>query len=168
MTRTKAYQKRQAKARQRRRRNPHERFQRDQAQAQRAAQALEQALQELALPQTLVQEIEGRLGYRRVRADYAGFKSDLEVPPAFEMDRKLMLERLRPYLEAQHIPVDVDVIKGLSDPTLVTSLCMICPFDPREKQALLESPNMHDRAETLLKLLQMGVFDAGASDALRQ
>src|SRR2546421_8483838 len=61
MTRTKASQNRQAKARQRRRRNPHERFQRDQAQAQRAAPALEQALQELALPQTLVQESEGRL-----------------------------------------------------------------------------------------------------------
>jgi hypothetical protein len=41
MTRTKAYQKRQAKARQRRRRNAHERLQRDQARAQRAVQALE-------------------------------------------------------------------------------------------------------------------------------
>ena len=61
MTRTKAYQKRQAKARQRRRRNAHERLQRDQAQAQRAVEALEQALQELELPQTLVQAIEGRL-----------------------------------------------------------------------------------------------------------
>jgi Lon protease-like protein len=113
-------------------------------------------------------EVAGRLGYRRVRADYSDFKTDLDVPPAFEMDRKLMLERLKPYLEAQHIPVDVEVIKGLSDPTLVTSLCMICPFDPREKQALLESPNMKDRADTLLKLLQMGVFEAGAPDAPRQ
>lgn len=45
MTRTKASQKRQAKAPQHRRRTAHERLQRDQAQAQRAAEALEQALQ---------------------------------------------------------------------------------------------------------------------------
>jgi hypothetical protein len=61
MPRTKAYQKRQAKAPQHRRQKAHERLQRDQAQAQRAAEALEQALQALALPDTLVQEIEGRL-----------------------------------------------------------------------------------------------------------
>ena len=61
MPRTKADQKRQAKARQRRRRNAAERLQRDQAQAQRAVQALEQALRALDLPATLVKEIEGRL-----------------------------------------------------------------------------------------------------------
>ena len=57
MTRTKAYQKRQAKATQHRRRKAHERLQRDQAQAQRAAEALAQALQAFALLDTLVQEI---------------------------------------------------------------------------------------------------------------
>lgn len=61
MTRTKAYQKRQAKARQRRRCKACERLQHDQAQAQCAIEALEQALQDLGLPDNLVKEIEGRL-----------------------------------------------------------------------------------------------------------
>ena len=92
MTRTKAYQKRQAKARQRRRRNPHERFQRDQAQAQRAAQALEQALQELALPQTLVQEIEGRLrSQQRLLAKIFG----LMFPTLFGCRTTAELSRVR-------------------------------------------------------------------------
>ena len=60
MTRTTASQKRQAKATQHRRK-AHEPLQRDQAQAQRAAEALAQALQAFVLPDTLVQEIEGRL-----------------------------------------------------------------------------------------------------------
>jgi hypothetical protein len=47
MTWTTAYQKRHAKARQRRRRTAAERLQRDQAQAQRAIEALEQALHDL-------------------------------------------------------------------------------------------------------------------------
>jgi len=61
MTRPKAYQKRPAKARQRRRLKAHERLERDQRQAQRAAEALHHALEDLGLPADLVVEIEGRL-----------------------------------------------------------------------------------------------------------
>ena len=54
MTRATAYQKRQAKARQLRHRTAQERLERDRHQAQRAAEALHQALEELGLPDTLV------------------------------------------------------------------------------------------------------------------
>ena len=53
--------KKQAKASARRRRTAQERLQRDQQQAQRAIDALEQALDTLGLPNNLVKEIEGRL-----------------------------------------------------------------------------------------------------------
>ena len=52
--RTRQYHKRQAKARQRRRRTATERLQRDRRQAQHAAEALQQALDDLGLPQDLV------------------------------------------------------------------------------------------------------------------
>jgi Lon protease-like protein len=45
---------------------------------------------------------------------------------------------------------------------------MICPFDPREKQALLEIETVEERADMLLALLQMGVFEAGASEGPSQ
>ena len=61
MSPTKRYAQKQAKARQRRRHTASERLQRDHAQAQRAIEALEQALQDLGLPENLVKEIEGRL-----------------------------------------------------------------------------------------------------------
>jgi hypothetical protein len=61
MTGTTAYQKRHAKARQRRRHTAAERLQRDHAQAQRAIEALEQALHDVGLPDHLVTELEGRL-----------------------------------------------------------------------------------------------------------
>jgi hypothetical protein len=53
--------KKHAKARQRRRLTAHERLERDRRQAQHAATVLEQALQDLGLPENLVAEIEGRL-----------------------------------------------------------------------------------------------------------
>jgi len=92
MTRTKAYQKRQAKATQHRRRKAHERLQRDQAQAQRAAEALEQALQALALPDTLVQEIEGRL---RSQQKLLGKIFGLMFPPLFGCRTPAELSRVR-------------------------------------------------------------------------
>jgi Lon protease-like protein len=116
----------------------------------------------------VLEEVDGRAGYRRVRVAYDDFKADLEPQIPFDFDRKQFLERLHPYLEAHAMPVGIEVLKGLSDTTLVTSVSMICPFDPREKQALLESPTLQDRARTLLALLQMGVFEAGAPDAPRQ
>ena len=61
MSPTKRYAKKQAKARHWRRIKAHERLARDRRQAQRAAEALHQALEELSLPTSLVAEIEGRL-----------------------------------------------------------------------------------------------------------
>jgi hypothetical protein len=61
MSPSKRYAKKHAKARQRRRLQVHERLERDRRQAQRAAEGLHQALEDLGLPANLVVEIEGRL-----------------------------------------------------------------------------------------------------------
>ncbi len=61
MSPIKRYAKKQAKVRQRRRLQAHERLERDRRQAQRAAEALHQALEALGLPENLVVELEGRL-----------------------------------------------------------------------------------------------------------
>ncbi|TAK99509.1 MAG: peptidase S16 [Rhodospirillaceae bacterium] len=106
-------------------------------------------------------EVEGMKGYRRMRVSYDEFKTDMEPFGKFDLDRDALLDRLRPYLDAKGVRLNVDAIKGLSETTLVTSLCMICPFDPREKQALLETPSIAERAKTLTTLLQMGAFESG-------
>jgi hypothetical protein len=61
MSPSQRYAKKHAKARQRRRLQAHERLERDRRQAQQAAEALHQALEDLSLPAHLVGEIEGRL-----------------------------------------------------------------------------------------------------------
>jgi len=110
------------------------------------------------------EEVAGEKGYRRLRVSYDEFKDDMEPMGKFDLDREGLIERLKPYLETQGMKINVDAIKGLSEPTLVTSLCMICPFDPREKQALLEAPSVKVRAEPLMALLRMGVFESAKPD----
>jgi hypothetical protein len=56
--------KKHAKARKHRRLKAQERLERDRHQAQQAAKALQQALDDLGLPEDLVAEIEGRLRSR--------------------------------------------------------------------------------------------------------
>ena len=47
---------------------------------------------------------------------------------------------------------------------LVATLAMVCPFEPPEKQALLEAADTEERTQALLALLRMG---AHATDAAR-
>src|SRR2546430_6335688 len=67
MSPAKRYAKKQAKARWRRHRTAQERLERDRHQAQRAAEALHQALEALGIPDTVVAEIEGRLRSQQKR-----------------------------------------------------------------------------------------------------
>jgi DDE superfamily endonuclease len=86
------YAKKQAKARQRRRHTAHERLRHDHHQAQRAIEALEQALHALGLPDNLVQEIEGRL-HRQQKL--LGKIFGLMFPPLFGCRTPAELSRVR-------------------------------------------------------------------------
>ncbi len=104
-------------------------------------------------------------GYRRVVPDFADFAHDLSEDQG-EVDRERMLTALSAYFEANGIEGDWDAIKDTPDERLVTSLAMVCPFDPPEKQAILEAATLQDRAETMTKILQMSIHEA-ESDAAR-
>src|SRR5262245_35078038 len=84
--------KKHAKARQRRYRTAQERLERDRRQAQQAAEALEQALQDLGLPDNVVAEIEGRL---RSQQKLLGKIVGVMCPPLFGCRTNSELCRVR-------------------------------------------------------------------------
>jgi uncharacterized protein len=102
-------------------------------------------------------EIDMRRGYRRVNADFAPFVADLNLEPqAIGVARDALLAALRGYFTQRGFDANWDAIKRLPDDMLVVTLAMVCPFEPAEKQAMLEAPSDTERASTLLTLLQMG------------
>ena len=108
----------------------------------------------------LVEELGLMRGYRRVRGDYTPFLGDLEPPPSSDLiDRAHLLQELRAYFQRTGVEANWDAINRMSDDMLLVTLCMVCPFEPAEKQALLEAASIQERAETLLALLQMGGLD---------
>ena len=110
---------------------------------------------------TIASEIDMRRGYRRVIGDFSRFRADMGKPQDLAFDRDGMLAALRGYFARQNAEPNWDAIARLSDEALVVTLAMVCPFEPIEKQALLEAPSEAERAETLLALLRMGAADPG-------
>ena len=102
-------------------------------------------------------EIAPRRGYRRVRAGYASFLGELDPEPQpIGVERETLLAALRGYFTRRGFDANWDAIRRMDDPLLVGTLCMVCPFEPAEKQALLEASDQAARAAALLALLQMG------------
>ena len=114
----------------------------------------------------VAEELPLRRGYRRVRADYAGFEGDLDAADSpVAIDRAALIGALRPFFRLRGIEANWDAVEQTSDSMLVLTLAMICPFEVQEKQALLEAATPDARAEMLVALLQMGAHaDPGAGD----
>jgi Lon protease-like protein len=108
---------------------------------------------------TIAEELPMRRGYRRVRADYAAFQGDL-TPDPVTVEREPLLTALRGYFTQRNVDANWDVIRRMPDDSLVLTLAMVCPFEPAEKQALLEAPSEADRAAMLLTLLRMGAAES--------
>jgi len=107
-------------------------------------------------------ELPMRRGYRRVRADYGRYLADLEAagaPPG--LDRAALLAALRAYFRARGIDANWEAVEKTADAMLVTTLSMVCPFEVREKQALLEAPDACERGRMLVALMQMGAHGDG-------
>ncbi len=102
-------------------------------------------------------EIPTRTPYRQVRADFAPFESDLSAPPVDDvgLDRDGLLDALRAYLETRGLDIDWDTAETAPPEALVNSLAMALPFDPPEKQALLEAADLDERARVLTALMRI-------------
>ncbi len=102
------------------------------------------------------QELSMERGYRRVRADLEGFSVDEEDIDA-EVSPDTLMGALRQFAEVHQVPLELDRLGELSGLALLNSIAMALPFPPAEKQALLEAPDVVQRHEMLLTLLDMGI-----------
>jgi Lon protease-like protein len=105
----------------------------------------------------VVEELATRRGYRRIRADFSPYTADLEpgAPAIRGIERGRLLAALRSYFDRRGFEANWEAIEKMPDHGLVTTLCMVCTFDPCEKQALLEAPGPAERAAALLALLEI-------------
>jgi Lon protease-like protein len=112
----------------------------------------------------VVEEVDGARGYRRMRVDWSPWRRDMLAagqPPEPMADRQRLLATIKRYFATNEISADWRAITETPDDRLITTLAMVCPFSPNEKQALLEAPGPAERARTLVALMEMGSLQAG-------
>jgi Lon protease-like protein len=96
--------------------------------------------------------------YRQVRARYDRFEADLaedEAAQAPTTARLRFAKALKRYLNRRELDIDWETAQTAPLEALVNSLAMGLPFEPAEKQALLEAPDLAGRFETLSTLLEI-------------
>jgi Lon protease-like protein len=93
--------------------------------------------------------------YRQVAADFGAFAGDLVASEDSDFPRERLLEALRTYLSRRDLKADWQSVMSAPAEALVNALSMLCPFEPVEKQALLEARGWEERVAILTALLEM-------------
>ena len=111
-------------------------------------------------------ELNAQTPYRQVRAAYETFEADLEGEdePRLEDGRGELLAGLKAYLAVRGLEIDWKQAEEAPMEALTNSLSMALPFEPAEKQALLEAMAVEDRRSALVALLQMAAAAPGGAD----
>ncbi len=94
-------------------------------------------------------------GHRRVNPVWDEYGRDMDSMTCLDIDRAKLRKLLKNYFEQQGLTCSWDAVDQASDEKLMTTLTMICPFEAKEKQALLEAPCCRERAKLFMTLLEM-------------
>ena len=114
-------------------------------------------------------EITGFSPYLKADVTWDGFDRDLgetEVDPDFKREKFLNL--LNRFFTANDLKTDWDSLSEAEDELLINSLSMLCPFEPEDKQALLEARSLTTRRETLVTLIEFALRGGGQMDDVLQ
>jgi Lon protease-like protein len=104
----------------------------------------------------MTDELTSDAPYRIANVDWSAFEIDAHADATSDdVDRELLLDIMRDYLEAEGLKADWEAAAEAPVDALVVSLAMGCPFAPNEKQALLEAHTVVEQAECLMALMEM-------------
>jgi len=96
--------------------------------------------------------------FRQGIVDFKPFAVDLVTGTgAPSVNRQQLIEAFRQYLEANNMTTNWDEVNSVSTEVLVNTLSLLAPYPPREKQALLEAPDLKSRAEVLVALTELAL-----------
>lgn len=117
----------------------------------------------------IVAEAETASAYRTATVSYDRFAGDLTRGLGEEqVDRRRLIAALHTYLEEHNLSTDWSVIERAPSEFLVNALCVMSPYGPEEKQALLEAKDLKTRAEVLVALAEMESATRGGSGGTLQ
>ncbi|MDA7763516.1 LON peptidase substrate-binding domain-containing protein [Pelagibacterales bacterium] len=103
-------------------------------------------------------ELDTTTQYRQVITNYENYKEDLLPANVENIDRKSLLILIKKYLEQRNLLIDWEIIEQSPTEQLINYSGVLVPFEPEEKQLLLETKSLFDRCKTLESLFQSYQF----------
>jgi Lon protease-like protein len=99
----------------------------------------------------VIRELEVSTPFRQVEVELIDDPEDEVLSSA---ERGNFEFEARRFAQIQGYSVDWESVERLDDETLINGVAQIAPFDTASKQALLESPDLSQRCELLIQLMQ--------------
>lgn len=113
----------------------------------------------------IVEEIPTERAYRRVLADWTRFQRDYETPnESVGYDRLRLMALLREYFQRKGFETNWTNLEQVPVPLLANVLAGQLPFNPPERQALVETAAPEDIVAKLINLLEFDVVGAMVGD----
>ena len=96
-------------------------------------------------------------GYYQASIDFNEFLDDLnEIEP--NIDRNSLIKKYENFFKMRKLEIDKNILQETSNLQLLSTLAMLAPFNKIDKQAILESPNILNRMETIHSILDLNTF----------
>ena len=96
-------------------------------------------------------------GYYQASIDCQDYLDDLNnMEP--NMDRIGLIQKYTNFFKMKKLDIDKEVLSETSNLQLLSTLAMLAPFNKIDKQAILESPNILSRINTINSILDLNTF----------
>ena len=84
------------------------------------------------------------------------------------IDRKTLIQKYSNFFKMKKLDIDRDVLAETSNLQLLSTLAMLAPFNKIDKQAILESPNISSRINTINSILDLNTFQVVSNNNTNQ
>ncbi|MDC3172944.1 LON peptidase substrate-binding domain-containing protein [Alphaproteobacteria bacterium] len=106
-------------------------------------------------------------GYYQATIDCQDYLSDLNnMEP--NVDRTELIQKYTNFFKMKKLDIDKGVLAETSNLQLLSTLAMLAPFNKIDKQAILESPNILTRINTINSILDLNTFQVVSNNSPSQ
>ena len=96
-------------------------------------------------------------GYYQANIDTSDYLNDLDnLEPM--INRSSLIQKYTNFFKMKKLEIDQDALSETSNLQLLSTLAMLAPFNKIDKQAILESPNILERMNTINSILDLNTF----------
>mgnify|MGYP001161158019 CR=1 FL=1 len=106
-------------------------------------------------------------GYYQASIDCQDYLEDLNnMEP--RIDRSELIKKYTNFFKMKKLDIDKEVLAETSNLQLLSTLAMLAPFNKIDKQAILESPNISSRINTINSILDLNTFQVVTNNNTNQ